>query len=88
MDMSFIEWELSYHYRRVWYYGHELLRSNLGSTTKVCLNVNPDDTTNLYKTYIYTLVLKQLNMDGNFVIVGLLGLMVKGRCKGNVNCDR
>nr|KAJ0189001.1 hypothetical protein LSAT_V11C800430000 [Lactuca sativa] len=49
--ISLIDGKLSDHYAKVWDYGHELMRSNPGSTIQRFVTVNPDNTTTFHRIY-------------------------------------
>lgn len=68
--MSLIEGRLSDHYVKVWDCGGELLRSNRGSSIKIVMSQNQDNTTTFQRMYI---CVKAIKKDGRLVVVGLLG---------------
>lgn len=82
--MSIIEGKLTDHYARVWDYSHELLRSNPGSTVKVSVTVNPDQTTYFHRIYICFKAIKEGWKRGCRRVIGLDGSFLKGQCKGEL----
>ncbi|KAI3720870.1 hypothetical protein L2E82_31868 [Cichorium intybus] len=82
--MSLIEGKLSDHYARIWDYGHELMRSNPGSTVKVCVTQNPDQTTTFHRMYICFKAVKDGWKVGCRRVIGLDGSFLKGQCKGEM----
>nr|KAJ0197067.1 hypothetical protein LSAT_V11C700376280 [Lactuca sativa] len=68
-----IEGKLTEHYAMIWHYAQDLLRSNLCSTSKVCVTVNPDGINYFHGFYI-----------GCRRVIGLDGCFLKGAVKGEL----
>ena len=79
-----INGKLIEHYERVWDYANEILRSNPGSTAKVCVQVNPDGKTYFHRMYVCFKALKEGWSRGCRRIIGLDGCFLKGQCKGEL----
>ena len=82
--MSLIEGKLSDHYARVWDYGHELIRSNPGSSIKICVDPNPDGTTTFSRIYICFKAMQDGWKLGCRKVIGLDGSFLKAQCKGEL----
>ncbi|CAI9265527.1 unnamed protein product [Lactuca saligna] len=82
--MSLIEGRLSDHYAKVWDYGGELLRSNPGSSIKITVSQNQDNTTTFQRIYICFKAIKEGWKVGCRRVIGLDGSFFKGQCKGEL----
>ncbi|KAL4581246.1 hypothetical protein LXL04_017456 [Taraxacum kok-saghyz] len=82
--LEIINGKLIEHYERVWDYANEILRSNPGSTAKVCVQVNPDGKTYFHRMYVCFKALKEGWSRGCRRIIGLDGCFLKGQCKGEL----
>nr|KAJ0214024.1 hypothetical protein LSAT_V11C400158870 [Lactuca sativa] len=63
-------------------YGHEILRTNLGSTVKLDMEDGPDGKKYFSKFYCCFQGIKQGWTEGCRRIIGLDGCFLKGVCKG------
>lgn len=82
--ISLIDGKLSDHYVKVWDYGHELMRSNPGSTIQIFVTVNPDNTTTFHRMYTCFKAIKEGWKVGCRRVIGLDGSFLKGQCKGEL----
>lgn len=82
--LSLINGKLSDHYARVWDYGHELQRSNPGSTVRISVTLNPDQTTTFHRIYICFNAIREGWKKGCRRVIGLDGSFLKGQCKGEL----
>nr|KAJ0217206.1 hypothetical protein LSAT_V11C300149480 [Lactuca sativa] len=78
--MSLIEGRLT----KVWDYGGELLRSNPGSSIKITVSQNQDNTTTFQRIYICFKAIKEGWKVGCRRVIGLDGSFLKGQCKGEL----
>nr|KAJ0214871.1 hypothetical protein LSAT_V11C300132940 [Lactuca sativa] len=74
------------HYGKLWSYGHEILRTNLGSTVKLDMEDGPDGKKYFSKFYCCFQGVKQGWIEGCKRIIGLDGCFLKGVCKGELLC--
>nr|KAJ0205778.1 hypothetical protein LSAT_V11C500284100 [Lactuca sativa] len=65
-------------------YGHELMRSNPGSTVRISVNFNPDQTTTFHRIYVCFKAIKDGWKIGCRSVIGLDGCFLKGQCKGEL----
>ncbi|XP_023733916.2 uncharacterized protein LOC111881756 [Lactuca sativa] len=79
-----IEGKLTEHYARIWDYAQELLRSNPGSTCKVCVTVNPDGINYFHRFYIGFKAICEGWKRGCRRVIGLDGCFLKGAVKGEL----
>ncbi|XP_052620937.1 uncharacterized protein LOC128126840 [Lactuca sativa] len=84
MAISLIDGKLSDHYAKVWDYGHELMRSNPGSTVQIFVTVNPDNTTTFHRMYTCFKAIKEGWKLGCRRVIWLDGSFLKGQCKGEL----
>nr|KAJ0213360.1 hypothetical protein LSAT_V11C400179270 [Lactuca sativa] len=82
--ISLIDGKLSDHYAKGWDYGHELMRSNPGSTIQIVVIVNPDNTTTFHRMYTCSKAIKEGWKVGCRRVIGLDGSFLKGQCKGEL----
>nr|KAJ0208221.1 hypothetical protein LSAT_V11C500298420 [Lactuca sativa] len=82
--ISLIDGKLSDHYVKVWDYGHELMRSNPGSTIQIFVTVNPDNTITFHRVYTCFKAIKEGWKVGCRRVIGLDGSFLKGQCKGEL----
>ncbi|CAI9259249.1 unnamed protein product [Lactuca saligna] len=74
------------HYGKLWSYGHEILRTNLGSTVKLDMEDGPDGKKYFSKFYCCFQGVKQAWIEGCRRVIGLDGCFLKGVCKGELLC--
>ncbi|CAI9280217.1 unnamed protein product [Lactuca saligna] len=79
-----IEGSLIEHYGKVWSYGEEIMRINLGSTVKIDVNVMPDSTTYFSKMYVCFKGVKDGWITACRRVIGAYGCFLKGICKGQL----
>ncbi|CAI9280337.1 unnamed protein product [Lactuca saligna] len=82
--LSLIDGKLSDHYARVWDYGHELMRSNPGSTVRISVNINPDQTTTFHRVYVCFKAIKDGWKIGFRRVIGLDGFFFEGSMQWKV----
>nr|KAJ0225654.1 hypothetical protein LSAT_V11C100002940 [Lactuca sativa] len=83
-EISLIDGKLSDHYAKVWDYGHELMRSNLGSTIQISVTVNPNNTTTFYRMYTCFKAIKEGWKVGCPRVIRLDEIFLKGQYKGEM----
>ncbi|CAI9281057.1 unnamed protein product [Lactuca saligna] len=74
------------HYGKLWSYGHEILRTNLGSTVKLDMEDGPDGKKYFSKFYCCFQGVKQGWIEGCRRVISLDGCFLKGVCKGELLC--
>ncbi|XP_052627034.1 uncharacterized protein LOC128133578 [Lactuca sativa] len=79
-----IKGNLTEHYARIWDYAQELLRSNPGSTCKVCVTINPDGINYFHRFYIGFKAICEGWKRGCRRVIGLDGCFLKGAVKGEL----
>ncbi|XP_023760232.1 uncharacterized protein LOC111908649 [Lactuca sativa] len=83
LAFTLIDGKLTDHYARIWDYGNEVLRSNLGSTVEIGVNVNPD-AKYFKRIYICLKALKEGWLKGCRKVIDLDGCFLKGKVKGEL----
>ncbi|CAI9264728.1 unnamed protein product [Lactuca saligna] len=73
-----IEGSLIEHYGRLWSYGHEIMRTNLGSTVRLDVDIMPDSTTLFSKYYVCFKAVSDCWEEGCKPMIGLDGFFLKG----------
>ncbi|CAI9268000.1 unnamed protein product [Lactuca saligna] len=71
---------------KLWSYGHEILRTNLGSTVKLDMEDGPDGKKYFSKFYCCFQGVKQGWIEGCRRVIVLDGCFLKGVCKGELLC--
>nr|KAJ0223209.1 hypothetical protein LSAT_V11C200088600 [Lactuca sativa] len=79
-----IEGSLIEHYGRLWSYGHEILRTNLGSTVRMDVDIMPDSTTLFSKYYVCFKAISDGWKERCSPVIGLDGCFLKGIVRGEV----
>ena len=79
-----IEGSLIEHYGRLWSYGHEILRTNPGSTVRMDVDIMPDSTTLFSKYYVCFKAISDGWKEGCRPVIGLDGCFLKGIVRGEV----
>nr|KAJ0209995.1 hypothetical protein LSAT_V11C400161160 [Lactuca sativa] len=83
---NLVEGSLVEHYGKLWSNGHEILRTNPGSTVKLDVEDGPDGKKYFSKFYCCFQGFKQGWIEGCRRIIGLDGCFLKGVCKGELLC--
>ncbi|CAI9274655.1 unnamed protein product [Lactuca saligna] len=83
LAFTLIDGKLTDHYVRIWDYGNEVLRSNLGSTVEIGVDVNPD-AKYFKRIYICLKALKEGWLKGCRKVIDLDGCFLKGKVKGEL----
>ena len=81
--LELINGKLTEHYARIWDYGGEILRSNPGSTCKVCVD-EKNGKTYFESFYVCFKAIKDGWARGCRRVIGLDGCFLKGQCKGEL----
>nr|KAJ0211779.1 hypothetical protein LSAT_V11C400183140 [Lactuca sativa] len=84
--LKLVEGNLVEHYGKLWSYGHEILRTNHGSTVKLDMEDGPDGKQYFSKFYCCFQGVKQGWIEGCRRVIGLDGCFLKGVCKGELLC--
>ncbi|CAI9264611.1 unnamed protein product [Lactuca saligna] len=84
--LKLVEGNLVEHYGKLWSYGHEILRTNPGSTVKLDMEDGPDGKKYFSKFYCCFQGVKQGWIEGCRRVIGLDGCFLKGVCKGELLC--
>nr|KAJ0207050.1 hypothetical protein LSAT_V11C500241920 [Lactuca sativa] len=84
--LKLVEGSLIEHYGKLWSYGHEILRTNLGSTGKLDMEDGPDGKKYFRKFYCCFQGVKQGWIEGCRRVIGLDGCFLKGVYKGELLC--
>ncbi|CAI9299908.1 unnamed protein product [Lactuca saligna] len=84
--LKLVEGNLVEHYGKLWLYGHEILRTNPGSTVKLDMEDGPDGKKHFSKFYCCFQGVKQGWIEGCRRVIGLDGCFLKGVCKGELLC--
>ena len=84
--LKLVEGSLVEHYGKLWSYGHEILRTNPGSTVKLDMEDGPDGKKYFNKFYCCFQGVKQGWIEGCRRVIGLDGCFLKGVCKGELLC--
>ena len=84
--LKLVEGSLVEHYGKLWSYGHEILRTNPGSTVKLDMEDGPDGKKYFSKFYCCFQGVKQGWIEGCRRVIGLDGCFLKGVCKGELLC--
>ncbi|CAI9287332.1 unnamed protein product [Lactuca saligna] len=79
-----IEGSLIEHYGILWSYGHEILRTNPGSTVRMDVDIMPDSTTFFSKYYVCFKAISDGWKEGCRPVIGLDGCFLKGIVRGEV----
>ncbi|KAL7602969.1 hypothetical protein Lser_V15G16880 [Lactuca serriola] len=82
--LKLVEGNLVEHYGKLWSYGHEILRTNHGSTVKLDMEDGPDGKQYFSKFYCCFQGVKQGWIEGCRRVIGLDGCFLKGVCKGEL----
>lgn len=81
--LELVNGKLTEHYARIWDYGGEILRSNPGSTCKVCVD-EKNGKTYFESFYVCFKAIKDGWARGCRRVIGLDGCFLKGQCKGEL----
>nr|KAJ0203699.1 hypothetical protein LSAT_V11C500266550 [Lactuca sativa] len=84
--LNLVEGSLVEHYGKLWSCGHEILRTNPGSTVILDVEDGPDGKKYFSKFYCCFQGVKQGWIEGCRRIIGLDGCFLKGVCKGELLC--
>ncbi|XP_023754692.2 uncharacterized protein LOC111903142 [Lactuca sativa] len=84
--LKLVEGNLVEHYGKLWSYGHEILRTNPGSTVKLDIEDGPDGKKYFSKFYCCFQGVKQCWIEWCRRVIGLDGCFLKGVCKGELLC--
>nr|KAJ0201088.1 hypothetical protein LSAT_V11C600328790 [Lactuca sativa] len=79
-----IEGSLIKHYGRLWSYGEEIIRSNLGSTVSLDVDIMPYSTTFFSKFYVCFKAIRDGWLEGCRPVIRLNGCFLKGIVRGEV----
>ncbi|XP_052621668.1 uncharacterized protein LOC111893335 [Lactuca sativa] len=79
-----IEGSLIEHYGRLWSYGHEILRTNPGSTVRMDVDIMQDSTTLFSKYYVCFKAISDGWKEGCRPVIGLDDCFLKGIVRGEV----